>query len=41
MLRLAREVQLAHGIRERDQMLRILRGLTLPKSMLPPASQPQ
>jgi tRNA nucleotidyltransferase/poly(A) polymerase len=41
LLRLAREVQLAQGVRERDQMLRILRGLTVPKSMLPPAGQPQ
>jgi hypothetical protein len=38
LLRLAREVQLAQGVRDREEMLRILRGLTLPRSMLPPAS---
>jgi len=35
LLRLAREVQLAQGVRDRDQMLRLLRGLTVPKAMLP------
>jgi len=38
MLRLAREVQLAQGVRDRDQMLRVLKGLTLPKAMLPGAT---
>jgi putative nucleotidyltransferase with HDIG domain len=39
LLRLAREIQLAQGIRDRNQMLKLLRGLTLPKSMLQPAGQ--
>nr|WP_288007752.1 HD domain-containing protein [Thermofilum sp.] len=38
LLRLAREVQLTQGVRDRDQMLRLLRGLTLPKAMLPGSS---
>jgi putative nucleotidyltransferase with HDIG domain len=38
LLRLAREVQLAQGVRDRDQMLKLLKGLTLPKTMLPGTS---
>jgi len=38
LLRHAREVQLAQGVRDRDQMLRLLKGLTVPKAMLPGAS---
>jgi hypothetical protein len=40
LLRFARELQLARGIRDREEMLKLLKGLTLPKSMLPPASKP-
>jgi hypothetical protein len=39
LLRLVREIQLAQGIRDRNQMLKLLRGLTLPKPMLQPAGQ--